>query len=103
MSTPAIRGMGNLRGSLAGFRRAPLWVAAKRLTLLLLVLDVAADDAHDALAADDLAVLTNPANAATNFHDDTFLIDSCRPVKSESKIKRVNSGCSRGAEPSPAP
>src|SRR3954447_18317536 len=96
MSTPAIRGMSGLRVSLAGsVSRAPLRVAAeRRLTLLLLVLDVAADDAHDALAADDLAVFTNPANAAANFHGDTFLIDSCRPVKSESKIMRVNSGCS---------
>jgi hypothetical protein len=48
-----------------------LGVASRRggLTLFLLVLDVAADDAHDAFAADDLAVFTNTADAAANFHD----------------------------------
>src|SRR5712671_5677383 len=39
------------------------------LTLLLLVLDVGANHPYDALAADDLAVFTNSANAAANFHD----------------------------------
>ena len=58
----------------AKLKRAPLRVAAKRggqpgLALLLLVLHVAANDADDALAAYDLAVFTDPANAAANFHD----------------------------------
>jgi hypothetical protein len=35
----------------------------------LLVLRVAADHAHDPLAADDLAVLTDATNAASHFHD----------------------------------
>jgi hypothetical protein len=39
------------------------------LALLLLVLDVAADHPYDAFAADDLAVFTNTADAAANFHD----------------------------------
>ncbi len=38
------------------------------LPLLLLVLRVRADHPHDAFAADDLAVLTDPLHAATNFH-----------------------------------
>jgi hypothetical protein len=47
--------------------------------LLLLVLDVAADDADDSLAPDDLAVFTNAANAAANFHGDTFLVRILSP------------------------
>jgi hypothetical protein len=38
------------------------------LSLLLLVLGVGADHAHDAFAADDLAVLTDSTNAGSDFH-----------------------------------
>jgi len=38
------------------------------LALLLLVLRVAADHAHDAFAADDLAVFTDSTNARSDFH-----------------------------------
>src|SRR5688572_17579683 len=40
----------------------------RRLTLLLLVLDVAANDPHDAFAADDFAVFADSSDAATHFH-----------------------------------
>jgi hypothetical protein len=43
------------------------------LPLLLLVLRVGADHAHDPLAADDLAVFTNPTNAGSHFHGFTCL------------------------------
>jgi hypothetical protein len=33
------------------------------------MLGVRADDPHDSLAADDLAILANPPNAAAHFHD----------------------------------
>jgi hypothetical protein len=39
-----------------------------RSTLPLLVLGVGADHAHDVFAADDLAVLTDAADAAADFH-----------------------------------
>jgi hypothetical protein len=38
------------------------------LTLALLVLGVLADHAHDAFAADDLAVLTDTFDAGSDFH-----------------------------------
>jgi hypothetical protein len=38
-------------------------------SLPLLVLGVDADDAHDPLPADDLAVFTDAFNAASHFHD----------------------------------
>ena len=38
-------------------------------TLPLLVAGVFADDAHDALAADDLALVANLLDARTNLHD----------------------------------
>jgi hypothetical protein len=44
-------------------------LATPSLSLLLLVLHVAADHANDALAPDDLAVLTDATNAASDFHD----------------------------------
>ena len=33
------------------------------------MLRVRADDPHDSLAANDLAILADPPNAATHFHD----------------------------------
>ena len=39
------------------------------LALLLLVLRVRADHPHDAFAANDLTVLTNPLDAGSHFHD----------------------------------
>src|SRR6267143_581950 len=39
------------------------------LTLTLFVARVLADDAHDALAPDNLAVLANPRNRCFHFHD----------------------------------
>src|SRR5262245_36743381 len=50
MSIPEIRGM-------------PL------LSLTLLVARIGADHPHDAVAADDLAVLTDAADAGSDFHD----------------------------------
>jgi hypothetical protein len=38
------------------------------LALTLFVLGVGADHAHDVLAADDLAVFTDTADAAADFH-----------------------------------
>jgi hypothetical protein len=38
-------------------------------SLPLLVLGVRADHPHDALAADDLAILTDPLDAGSNLHD----------------------------------
>jgi hypothetical protein len=38
------------------------------LTLFLLMLRVGANHPHDALAADDLAILANPPNTATHLH-----------------------------------
>jgi hypothetical protein len=40
-----------------------------RLALLLLVLGVGADYADNPLAADDLAILTNAPDAASDLHD----------------------------------
>jgi hypothetical protein len=45
---------------------------AGRLSLFLLMLGVGADDAHDSFAAHDLAVLTNPSDAGSDFHSGTF-------------------------------
>src|SRR5438045_9716611 len=42
------------------------------LPLPLLVLGVRADDPHDPLAADDLAVLANAPDAASHFHGCSF-------------------------------
>jgi hypothetical protein len=39
------------------------------LTLSLLVFGVRADDPHDAFATDDLAILADPPDAASDFHD----------------------------------
>ena len=39
------------------------------LSLLLLMLGIGADDPHDSFAADDLAILADPPNAASHFHD----------------------------------
>src|SRR5437016_2132581 len=81
MSTPEIRGMWSpIQGQGAGARGerksssslAPCPLALL-LSLLLLVLGVRADHAHDALAANDLAVLTNPSHAGAYLHDCTLL------------------------------
>jgi hypothetical protein len=40
-------------------------------TLALFVARVAADDVHDAAAADDLAFIANSLNAGFDFHGDT--------------------------------
>src|SRR3712207_5235919 len=85
MSMPEIRGM-NAPESLE-FRvqssvssgpypvpNSGLETLTSALPLLLLVLGVRADDPHDAFAADDLAVLTDPPDAATYFH-------RCSPLK----------------------
>jgi hypothetical protein len=41
----------------------------KYLSLPLLMLGVAANHAYDALAPDDLAILTNPSDACSYLHD----------------------------------
>jgi hypothetical protein len=46
------------------------WILDSLLPLLLLVLRVGADDPHDSLAADDLAILADPPDAASNLHGD---------------------------------
>jgi hypothetical protein len=48
------------------------------LALFLLVFRVAADHAHDAFAADDLAVFTDSTNAGSYFHDCTFSTQTAR-------------------------
>src|SRR5688572_18881954 len=63
MSTPEIRGMDRVSFCPRAF------VRKERLTLLLLVFSVRADHAQDALAANDLAVLTDASHAAAHFHD----------------------------------
>src|SRR4051794_38763069 len=74
MSMPEIRGMGTLsfvpgQWSVVSWGRVLTTDDGQRpLTLLLLVLGVRADHAQDALAANDLAVLTNPSHAAAYFH-----------------------------------
>jgi hypothetical protein len=55
------------------------------LALSLLVLGVGADHAHDVLAADDLAVLTDAADAAADFHG--FL--NSKGKMQSSKLKTV--------------
>jgi hypothetical protein len=54
------------------------------LSLFLLVFRVGADDAHNSLAADNLTILTNTANAASDFHDHFPANTKTGPKTSES-------------------
>jgi hypothetical protein len=47
----------------------PLEIHPRQLALPLLVPRVAADDVHAPLAPHDLAILANPLDARSNFHD----------------------------------
>src|SRR4051812_29084265 len=76
MSTPEIRGIiqSSVSGPwsvVSGNKSLPATTDAtdNGLSLSLLVLGVRADHPHDALAADDLAVLTDAANACSDLHD----------------------------------
>ena len=50
------------------------------------MLDVGADDSYDAFAAYDLAVFTNSADAAANFHDTLSLSIRVAPKRGERSI-----------------
>src|ERR1041385_3610362 len=76
ISTPEIRGMScscrarfSERDTLAAPAGAGHSTSSPLSLLPLLVFRVRADDPHRALAADDLAVLTNPFDARSNLHD----------------------------------
>src|SRR5687768_5768673 len=93
ISTPAIRGMlapelpvVSCQLPVEDAAAAVFWQLATHnwqvfLTLLLLVLRIAANHAHDAFAADDLAVFTNSTDAGSYLHDCTFArccLKNCR-------------------------
>jgi hypothetical protein len=64
--------------------------------LLLLVFRVAADDPHNTLAADDLAVFADPPDARTHFHDRSAF--PIRPKTGEPSLIAQNPPTLKGRE-----
>jgi hypothetical protein len=80
----------NLQFAIEGNSNRKLQIANRQsLALLLFMLGVAADHAHDAFAADDLAVFTDSTNAGSYFHDCTFSTQTARASSRGLKNGRI--------------